>query len=139
MSTEDKVKIALVGNTNIGKTTLFNKLCGLNQRTGNYPGVTVDKKKGFLKFGNSDDSKKIEVIDLPGLNSLFPSSQDEELVVRDLLDITSSTGLCIIAISTLFAWIVWTSAATKTGFIKHFSDINLATGLNLSIMTSEPS
>lgn len=90
MSTEDKVKIALVGNTNIGKTTLFNKLCGLNQRTGNYPGVTVDKKKGFLKFGNSDDSKKIEVIDLPGINSLFPSSQDEELVVRYLLNYQSA-------------------------------------------------
>jgi ferrous iron transport protein B len=90
MSTEDKVKIALVGNTNIGKTTLFNKLCGLNQRTGNYPGVTVDKKKGFLKFGNSDDSKKIEVIDLPGINSLFPSSQDEELVVRYLLNYKSA-------------------------------------------------
>ncbi len=90
MSTEDKVKIALVGNTNIGKTTLFNKLCGLNQRTGNYPGVTVDKKKGFLKFGNTDSSKKIEVIDLPGINSLFPSSKDEELVVRYLLNYQSA-------------------------------------------------
>ncbi|MDG1915870.1 MAG: ferrous iron transport protein B [Crocinitomix sp.] len=82
MSSNTPFKIALVGNPNLGKTTLFNRLCGLNQRTGNYPGVTIDKKKGFLKSGD----KNVEVIDLPGINSLFPSSKDEELVVDYLLN-----------------------------------------------------
>ncbi len=82
MSHPKPLKIALVGNPNLGKTTLFNKLCGLNQRTGNYPGVTVDKKKGFLKKADT----KIEIVDLPGINSLFPNSKDEELVVKYLMD-----------------------------------------------------
>lgn len=86
MSSDQPFKIALVGNPNLGKTTLFNRLCGLNQRTGNYPGVTIDKKKGYLKTGD----KSVEVIDLPGINSLFPSSKDEELVVDYLLDTENS-------------------------------------------------
>jgi len=82
MNANEPLKIALVGNPNLGKTTLFNKLCGLNQRTGNYPGVTVDKKKGFLKA----EGRKIEIIDLPGINGLYPTSKDEELVVKYLLN-----------------------------------------------------
>ena len=75
-------RIALVGNPNIGKTTLFNRLCGLRQKTGNYPGVTIDKKRGALKKHDS----LIEIIDLPGINSLFPNSKDEELVVDYLMN-----------------------------------------------------
>ena len=75
-------RIALIGNANIGKSTLFNKLCGLNQKTGNYPGVTIDKKRGFVKSTN----QKIELIDLPGMNSLYPNSKDEELVVDYLVN-----------------------------------------------------
>ena len=80
--TTNPIKIALVGNPNIGKTTLFNKLCGLNQRTGNYPGVTIDKKIGKV----NNVSREIELIDLPGINSMFPNSKDEELVVKYLLN-----------------------------------------------------
>lgn len=75
------LRIALVGNPNIGKTSLFNKLCGLNQKTGNYPGVTIDKKRGHFQVAGTD----VEVIDLPGINSLYPNSKDEELVVDYLL------------------------------------------------------
>ena len=79
-------KIALLGNPNLGKTTLFNILCGLRQKTGNYPGVTIDKKKGKFKHKGVE----VELIDLPGINSLFPKSKDEELVVDYLLNTPKS-------------------------------------------------
>lgn len=72
--------IALVGNPNTGKTSLFNKLTGLVQKVGNYPGVTVEKKQGSLKV----DGQSINVIDLPGTYNLIPESNDE-LVVLDLI------------------------------------------------------
>ncbi len=75
-----KLHVALIGNPNVGKTTLFNRLCGVNQKTGNYPGVTVDKKVG--KFKHLDF--QIEVTDLPGFDSIYPKSMDEELVVNYL-------------------------------------------------------
>ncbi len=73
--------IALVGNPNSGKSTVFNQLTGLNQHVGNYPGVTVDKKQGVCKLPNN---KKVQVTDLPGTYSLYPRSKDEE-VVKDFL------------------------------------------------------
>ncbi|MFV0238103.1 MAG: ferrous iron transport protein B [Flavobacteriales bacterium] len=76
------LKIALVGNPNVGKTSLFNQLTGLNQKVGNYPGITVDKKTGTFLLEN----KTVEVIDLPGTYSLFPSSKDEEVVFNVLTD-----------------------------------------------------
>lgn len=73
-------EIALIGNPNSGKTTLFNSLTGLRQSTANYPGVTVEKKTGQLLFEN----EKINVLDLPGTYSLLPRSLDEQ-VVHDVL------------------------------------------------------
>src|SRR5689334_22964683 len=70
--TETKL-IAIVGNPNAGKTTLFNSLTGSYQKVGNYPGVTVERVSGFLKL--SDET--VEVIDVPGLYSLTPVSEDE--------------------------------------------------------------
>jgi ferrous iron transport protein B len=72
--------IALVGNPNTGKSSLFNVLTGLNQKVGNYSGVTVDKKKGSF----THNSKNIELTDLPGVYSIYPKSIDER-VVLDLL------------------------------------------------------
>lgn len=73
------VKIALAGNPNSGKTTLFNALTGSNQFVGNWPGVTVEKKEGRLK-----DDKDATVTDLPGIYSLSPYTL-EEVVARNYL------------------------------------------------------
>lgn len=73
------MKIGLVGNPNVGKTTLFNSLTGANQYVGNWPGVTVEKKVGKLK-----KKKDIEIVDLPGIYSLSPYTS-EEVVSRDFL------------------------------------------------------
>jgi ferrous iron transport protein B len=72
---------ALIGNPNCGKTTLFNALTGLNQRVGNFPGVTVDKKTGKSKLKTG---KTVNVIDLPGTYSLYPKSPDESVTKRVL-------------------------------------------------------
>lgn len=75
--------IALVGNPNSGKTSLFNALTGLNQKVGNFAGVTVDKKTGLCHLRNGE---KVSIIDLPGTYSLYPKSQDEQVAYDVLLD-----------------------------------------------------
>ncbi|MCU0395941.1 MAG: ferrous iron transport protein B, partial [Chitinophagaceae bacterium] len=74
--------IALVGNPNSGKTSLFNALTGLNQKVGNFPGVTVDKKTGHCKIS---DQLEADIIDLPGTYSLYPKRNDEWVSYRVLL------------------------------------------------------
>ena len=81
-------KIALVGNPNTGKSTLFNQLTGLNQKVGNFPGITVDKKTGTTKL---PDGSIAEVVDLPGTYSLYPKSDDERIVFQVLADKTNSS------------------------------------------------
>lgn len=73
-------KIGLFGNPNCGKTTLFNSLTGLRQKTGNFPGVTVDKKIGSVKIQGED----YQLVDFPGTYSLYPGSKDEQVVLRGL-------------------------------------------------------
>lgn len=77
----DTVVIALIGNPNSGKTTLFNALTGLRQKVGNYPGVTVERKEGKIVLPNG---KQGRLLDLPGLYSLTPHSPDER-IARDVL------------------------------------------------------
>ncbi|MFY7840149.1 MAG: ferrous iron transport protein B [Lacibacter sp.] len=77
------IHIALVGNPNSGKTSLFNTLTGLNQKVGNFPGVTVDKKTGEFKI--SDDTTA-ELIDLPGSYSLYPRRADEWVSYKVLMN-----------------------------------------------------
>jgi ferrous iron transport protein B len=77
------IKVALAGNPNTGKSTLFNLLTGLNQKIGNFPGVTVDKKTGYCPL---PDGRVAEIIDLPGTYSLYPKSQDESIVFSVLAD-----------------------------------------------------
>ncbi|WP_185877810.1 ferrous iron transport protein B [Blattabacterium cuenoti] len=82
MNKNKVIKLALVGNPNVGKTSLFNKLTGLNQKIGNYTGVTVDKKIGFFHHKEN----YYQIIDLPGTYSIYPSSEDEEIIMRLLLN-----------------------------------------------------
>ena len=78
----DKLHIALVGNPNSGKSSLFNCLTGLNQQVGNFPGVTVDKKTGSTSLSPSINA---EIIDLPGTYSLYPRREDEWVSYKVLL------------------------------------------------------
>jgi ferrous iron transport protein B len=77
-------KLALVGNPNTGKTSIFNRLTGLNQHVGNFPGITVDKKTGILKH----QGETFEIIDLPGTYSIYPHSEDEKIVFELFSDKT---------------------------------------------------
>lgn len=82
-SENKKLKIALIGNPNAGKSSLFNYLTGLKQKIGNFPGVTVDKRLGTTLL---PDNRHAEVLDLPGTYSIYPRSLDERVVVETLLD-----------------------------------------------------
>jgi ferrous iron transport protein B len=75
------MRVAMAGNPNSGKSTLFNLLTGLRQKTGNFPGVTVDLHVGTCRLTHG---KKIEIIDLPGTYSLFPKSIDEQVTAAVL-------------------------------------------------------
>jgi ferrous iron transport protein B len=75
------LRIALVGNPNSGKSTIFNHLTGLRQRTGNFPGVTVEIKKGQCTLPSG---REVSIIDLPGTYSLYPSASDERIVATVL-------------------------------------------------------
>lgn len=72
--------ITLIGNPNVGKTSLFNKLTNLRQKVGNYPGVTVEKREGNIEHNGN----KYHIIDLPGTYSIYPNSLDEEIVFQIL-------------------------------------------------------
>ncbi|WP_208638696.1 ferrous iron transport protein B [Tenacibaculum singaporense] len=78
----NRINVALIGNPNTGKTSLFNQLTGLNQKVGNYPGVTVDKKQGVCKLPNG---KNATITDLPGTYSINPTSIDESIVLKALM------------------------------------------------------
>lgn len=73
------MKICLVGNQNSGKTTLFNSLTGMNQKVGNWPGVTIEKKTGTIKGTN------YEIVDLPGIYSLNPYTEEEKISTNYIL------------------------------------------------------
>lgn len=98
------IHIALAGNPNCGKTTMFNALTGANQYVGNWPGVTVEKKTGKLK--ESKTGEEVNITDLPGIYSLSPYTLEEVVsrdfilnekpdVIIDLVDATNIERTCI--------------------------------------------
>ena len=94
-----KLRIALAGNPNVGKTTLFNLLTGMRQRVANFPGVTVERKSGSL-VGSSD----VEVVDLPGSYSLHPKSLDEKIaydVLTGRIERAPDLVVCVVDASNL--------------------------------------
>ena len=80
MRKENGIKICLVGNQNSGKTTLFNTLTGMNQKVGNWPGVTIEKRTGIIKNTN------YELVDLPGIYSLIPYTEEEKVSSSYILE-----------------------------------------------------
>lgn len=82
MSSGAPARIALVGNPNSGKTTLFNSLTGLSARVGNYPGITVEHREGQTQL---EDGTQVQIVDLPGTYSLVPRADDEAVAVRGIL------------------------------------------------------
>jgi ferrous iron transport protein B len=89
---DSHISVALIGNPNSGKSTLFNSLTGLSQKTGNYAGVTVDKHYGAYRY----QGKEYKVTDLPGTYSLFPKSIDEAVACKALLNQDERTDAVII-------------------------------------------
>lgn len=79
-----QLKVALIGNPNVGKTSVFNALTGLNQHVGNYPGVTVERKSGTVVL---NDGIRAVIVDLPGVYSVNPSSKDEEIALKAIFDV----------------------------------------------------
>ncbi|MCG8652804.1 MAG: ferrous iron transport protein B [Pirellulales bacterium] len=137
-SPASSIRVALVGNPNTGKSTLFNELAGMNARTGNYPGVTTEKKTGSCRVGD----QTIELVDLPGTYSLAPRSPDE-LVAVDVLsgDIPSEGNIdlivCVVNAALLQRNLFLVSQLLEFGkpvvIALNMSDIAAAKGISIDI------
>jgi ferrous iron transport protein B len=89
------LKVAVTGNPNCGKTSVFNALTGLNQQVGNYAGTTVDKKTGILIYNKT---QRARIIDLPGTYSIYPKSKDEEIAIDAIINPLSKDAPDIILV-----------------------------------------
>jgi ferrous iron transport protein B len=143
-TTDKKNKeIALVGNPNTGKTTIFNALTGLRHTTANYPGVTVEKRAGSMKLA---DGEEVSVIDLPGAYSLLPRSPDEQVVHDVLFGAQKGTPppdlvLVVLAANNLERNLYLATQAAELGlrtvFVINMWDIALETGIVIDLNTLE--
>ena len=135
-----KFTLALAGNPNCGKSSIFNYLTGLNQKVGNYPGVTVDKKTGSF---TSESGVNCEVIDLPGTYSLHPISKDELVVTDYLIDSTNESKpdaiLYVADCTQLDKQLLLLSQIIDLGYpcavILTMSDLKVAEGIEIDIET----
>ena len=131
------MKIALAGNPNSGKTSLFNALTGLNQQVGNYPGITVDKKSGYFTHKNIE----FTVIDIPGTYSVNPKSEDERVALSIVNDSSNSDYPDVIIYvadaTNLKRSLLFFSqlADTKIPIVLGLNMIDLANKANLTIKT----
>lgn len=126
MTIPRRQKVALVGNPNSGKSSLFNQLTGLKQKIGNFPGVTVEKRSGFTAMS---DGSVLEIIDLPGIYSIYPRSLDEQIVAEILLNHHSaSTPDKIVVIADA------TNLKRGLLLLSQIMDIGLPTVLALNMM-----
>ena len=94
-NTKEDYVVALAGNPNVGKSTVFNALTGLNQHTGNWPGKTVAKAEGYYEFKDST----IKIVDLPGTYSLLSNSEEEE-IARDYICFNDPDIVVVVADAT---------------------------------------
>jgi ferrous iron transport protein B len=92
------LKIALLGNPNAGKSSIFNGLTGLSQKTGNYAGVTVDRLEGKTSFLHNGAKIDLSILDLPGIYSLYPKSNDEIIACKTLLDEKENIDVIVIVV-----------------------------------------
>lgn len=106
-----KIKVALIGNPNCGKTTIFNQLTGYRHKIANYPGVTVEKKSGDIKI----DGIELEIIDLPGIYSLAAHAEDEKVARSYILDEKPDVVINIIDASNLEKSLLLTTQLMELG------------------------
>lgn len=133
----ERTVIALLGNPNVGKTSLFNRLTKLHQKVGNYPGITVEKREGTLQA----KGKTYRIVDLPGTYTLFPSSLDEEIVFRVLSeknnDLKPNLTVVVTEPSTIIRGIILYQQARDLGlpavFVINMMDEAQAKGIDIDI------
>lgn len=131
--------IALLGNPNVGKTSLFNRITKLNQKVGNYPGITVEKREGSIKVGDED----YKIIDLPGTYTLFPNSLDEEVVFNTLANKNTVPDLVVVVSepSTINRGVVLYQQVRESGlpaiFVLNMMDEIDAKGVEIDIPSLE--
>ncbi len=94
----NQIRVALVGNPNAGKSSLFNALTGLKQKTGNYAGVTVDKFEGQIQANLNGEEYSISIIDLPGIYSLNPKTIDEQVACATLLNDSENIDVAVVVL-----------------------------------------
>jgi ferrous iron transport protein B len=120
---EEETRIFLVGNPNIGKTSLFNQLTGLNQKVGNFSGVTIEKKTGHFPWKGA----RFSITDLPGTYSLIPKSPDERVVFQEIQHVTDSAPVFMVVADA-------TNLARNLLFFSQIADLGQKTVLVVTMM-----